>query len=91
MTTQLQICESWHSATKSLLRATGNESQRIDRLIYYLLEEVAELIEYRNLRARHGMHQAAVHYLLVCVHGCDALKVHACVHIQAFATTKTAP
>ena len=44
------ICEGFHSAAKALLRAEGRENQRVDRLVYFLLNVVAEMMSYRDVR-----------------------------------------
>jgi hypothetical protein len=44
------ICEGFHSVIKSLLRATGGEGQRVDKLIYFLLNTVSEMFTYREVR-----------------------------------------
>lgn len=48
------ICEGYHSFAKSLLRGSGGEALRIDKLSRFLFETVDEMYAYRKVRLRHG-------------------------------------
>lgn len=48
------ICEGFHSVVKSLLRSSGGEALRVDKLIHFLLDFVDEMFAFREVRRRHG-------------------------------------
>jgi hypothetical protein len=70
------LCEGSHSAVKALVRASGSECQRVDKLVFFLLRVVAETYSYRDVRKHHSkllcMHRrhltgiVAVRHLHVC-------------------------
>ena len=49
------LAEGSHSAVKALLRASGSEVQRVDKLIYFLLRVVAETYSYHDVRKNHSV------------------------------------
>jgi hypothetical protein len=48
------IAEGYHSSMKSWARSMGSENLRIDRLVYFLLEKIASLSDYKDVRRFDG-------------------------------------
>lgn len=44
------ICEGWRSSMKSHIRSLGSESLQMDRLIFFLVESIANISAHRDVR-----------------------------------------
>jgi hypothetical protein len=69
------VAEGFHSSTKSWARSLESEDLRVDRLVHFLLNNIAELSEFKDAQRFHGvLSTVQQHFLEVMMqksHSCD--------------------